>query len=85
MKLEEVIKIINVLSGVVELMSILNSHKFEEEIFREAGSRGITAHDASYVVLARKYGIILVTEDSNLRKKVKEIIRVSNLSEIIKR
>jgi len=85
MKLEETIKIINVLSSVVELMSILNPHKFEEEIFMEAGLRGITAHDASYVVLARKYGLILVTEDSDLRKKVKEIIRVSNLSEIIKR
>lgn len=50
-------------------MGVLNPYRLEEEISREAEERRITTYGASYIVLAKKHGLILVTEDKSLKPK----------------
>jgi predicted nucleic acid-binding protein len=45
---------------------------------------GITFYDASYVWLARKLDLPLVTEDNKLRKAVERELKVLSVDEIIK-
>ncbi len=69
-------------------MSILSPRGLEEEILRTALEHGVTVYNTSYIVLARKNGLILVTEDKKLRNKAAEIITVKkprrNRQEIIR-
>ena len=50
-------------------MKILSPHPYEDEILSIAGELNITAYDASYIVLAEKNGLTLVTEDKNKGRK----------------
>jgi len=45
---------------------------------------GITFYDASYVWLARKLNLPLVTEDNRLRKAVEKKLEILSVDEIIK-
>lgn len=81
---EEALQIISILSNTLEFMNILNPQKLEEEIFKEAEARRTSAYDASYVLLARKHGLILVTEDKDLRKKALETVETLSLNEASK-
>ncbi|MEM1581594.1 MAG: hypothetical protein QXK89_03665 [Candidatus Bathyarchaeia archaeon] len=44
---------------------------------------GMTARDASYVVLAKKNNLVLITEDDLLMKKTNRMVEVVSLKEII--
>ena len=80
---EEARKIIDVLRGVVDVMNVLSPHPHEHEILETAVKLGITAHDASYIVLAKNNGFSLVTEDVELRDKARKMIKVMSVSEIL--
>ncbi|MEM1557362.1 MAG: type II toxin-antitoxin system VapC family toxin [Thermoproteota archaeon] len=45
---------------------------------------GMTAHDASYVVLAEKHGLVLVTEDKEFRRKAGRIVKMIGLEEVLR-
>lgn len=81
---EEALQIINILSNTLEFMNILNPQKLKEEIFKEAEARRTSAYDASYVLLVRKHGLIIVTEDKDLRKKALETVETLSLNEASK-
>lgn len=83
--MEEAYETIEILSGVVDAMKILSPHPYEREILTTAGKLKITFYDASYVVLAKKNNLTLVTEDAELRKKTENIINVINVSDILRR
>ncbi|MEM2373838.1 MAG: type II toxin-antitoxin system VapC family toxin [Thermoproteota archaeon] len=68
---DEAYEIIEILSGVVDVVKILSPHPYEREILATASKLDITAYDASYIVLADKYYLMLVTEDAELREKAK--------------
>ncbi|MCC6047900.1 MAG: hypothetical protein LM571_06940 [Desulfurococcaceae archaeon] len=53
-----------------------------EEILRTAVRLGITTCDSSYVVLARRCGPTLVTEDIELRAKVRGLVRCVSVDEL---
>lgn len=84
MEREEALQIINILSNTLEFMNILNPQKLKEEILKEAEARRTSAYDASYVLLVRKHGLIIVTEDKDLRKKALETVETLSLNEASK-
>ncbi|MEM4030309.1 MAG: hypothetical protein QXO02_10450 [Thermofilaceae archaeon] len=43
----------------------------------------MTVYDASYVVLARKHGLVIVTEDKEHRRKVSRAVEVVSLEELL--
>ena len=57
-------------------------HPYEDEILSAARELNITAYDASYIVLAKKNGLTLVTEDKKLRTKAEKIVKVVSLTQI---
>jgi len=63
-------------------MKILSSHPYEDEILSTAIELNLTAYDASYIVLAEKNSLILVTEDSKLRAKAEKLVEAVSLTQI---
>lgn len=63
-------------------MVVLQPYGLEEEITRIAVTNSVTAYDASYLALAKKHNLTLVTEDQKLAKVSAKIIRTVSLNEI---
>lgn len=82
---DEAYEMVEILSGAVNVMKILSPHSYEHEILAVANKLKITAYDASYVVLADKNNLVLVTEDAELREKAKNIIEVISVDDISRR
>jgi len=61
---------------------MLSPHSYEDEILSIARELNITAYDASYVVLAEKNDLTLVTEDKKLRTKAEKLVKAVSLTQI---
>lgn len=69
-----------------ELLSLLNIVEVrgkEEEILEIAMETGLTCYDASYIVVARMYGLKLVTEDRKLHEEARKYIEVMTANELL--
>ncbi|MBO3833180.1 MAG: type II toxin-antitoxin system VapC family toxin [Candidatus Brockarchaeota archaeon] len=66
------------------LLNILEPRGCEREIMEVALKHGITAYDASYVVLAEKHGLVLVTEDKEFRRKAGRIVKIIGFEETLR-
>ena len=75
-------ELLNVFLKVLELMTVVDPHPSELDILDIAVERGLTAYDASYIVLAMRRGLKLVTEDTTLRRKAKKFVDVLSLDQI---
>jgi predicted nucleic acid-binding protein len=80
---DEVLSLANSFLDLVHEMIILDIKGLEHDIIQLAISRKMTVYDASYIALAIKYKLILVTEDKELMKKSKDLIQVISLNDII--
>ncbi|MQL54275.1 type II toxin-antitoxin system VapC family toxin [Acidianus ambivalens] len=79
---EEGLRLLSFISKVLNTMNLEDVNcKETEEI---ALDYGITFYDASYVWLARKLDLPLITEDNKLRKAVEKDLKVLSVDEIIK-
>jgi predicted nucleic acid-binding protein len=81
--IEEARELNNILNEIIDLMNMINPHGYEKEILENAWKLGITAYDASYVVIAKKNNLILVSEDEKLKRKIDDIIKIISLKELI--
>jgi len=79
---EEASGIVRLITKALECMKILSPHPYEDEILSTARELNITAYDASYIVLAEKNDLILVTEDKKLRTKAERLVKVASLIQI---
>jgi len=79
----EALKIISILNNILDLMNILDLRGLEKDVLKVAVEHEVTAYDASYIVLARKHGLTLVTEDRELKNKALEIVKAVSLNELI--
>lgn len=77
------LEFIDALTEVLGALSILDLRGYEREAVETAMELGVTVYDASYVVLARRHGLALVTEDKNLKRRAASLVRVVSLDEII--
>ncbi len=73
-----------ILSEILENMGIHTIHPYEAEVLAEAVELGLTAYDASYVVIARRNGFTLVTEDRRLRDKAGDGVEVTSVEELLR-
>ncbi len=80
----EALRLISILNDILGLMNILNLQGLEKDVLKVALEQGITAYDASYIVLASKHGLTLVTEDRELRNKASKIVKTVSLNELIR-
>ena len=82
--INDALTIARVLSEIVKFMKVLDPHIHEEEILKTAQKLKVTVYDASYIVLAKSYNLILVTEDKKLKTKAENIVKTVSLNNIIK-
>ncbi len=82
LSLEEANSIINVFTELLRDMIILEPRGVEEETFKIAASKKITVYDASYIAIAAKHKLTLVTEDQKLSRKASDIVRVISFDEL---
>ncbi|MFP3233875.1 MAG: type II toxin-antitoxin system VapC family toxin [Sulfolobaceae archaeon] len=77
---EEGLKLISFVSKVLDTMNLEDVNS--AEVVEIATDYGITFYDASYVRLARKLDLPLVTEDNKLMKAVKGKVEVLSAKDI---
>ena len=79
---EEVSSLIDDLLNLFHEMIVLDIKGLEHDIIQLAIAKKITVYDASYIVLAAKHKLILVTEDKELLRKSKDLIQVVSLDDV---
>jgi predicted nucleic acid-binding protein len=79
---EEAEGLVAVVTEVAKRMKMANAVSLEAEVLRVAIETGLTAYDASYVVVARRIGAVLVTEDRNLRRMASPPVPVASVDEL---
>jgi len=79
---QEASGIIKLFAKTLEFMEMLSPHPYEDEILSTARELNITAYDASYIVLAERNGLTLVTEDKKLRAKAEKLVKAISLIQI---
>ena len=80
---EEAERLAEVLAEVLSYLNVLSIRSCELEVLRAAIDLGLTVYDASYVILAERNGLTLVTEDEELRRKASRRVRVASLREVL--
>ena len=79
---EEAVSVVELVVDVVGEMGVLGVRGSEAEVLRVALSTGLTAYDASYVVVAAREGLTLVTEDLRLRRGAEGHVEAKSVSEL---
>jgi predicted nucleic acid-binding protein len=82
---DKVLQLVDVVVDVARYMRILGISSLEKEVLRTSMELGLTAYDASYIVLAQRYGLTLVTEDRKLMGKAQRYVNVTPLDTLLSR
>jgi predicted nucleic acid-binding protein len=82
--LDRAFQLVALIKRVINYMDVLDVEGLEEEIFRVAVKLELTAYDASYVVLAQKHGLILVSEDEKLRSTAQRVVKSISVEELLR-
>jgi predicted nucleic acid-binding protein len=80
---EKLLQLVDIVADVVKYMKILSVSNLEKEILKMSIELGLTAYDASYIVLAQRHGLTPVTEDMKLMSKAKKHINVISLDTLL--
>jgi predicted nucleic acid-binding protein len=75
---EKLLQLVDIVTDVVKYMKILSISNLEREILRMSIELGLTAYDISYIVLAQRHGLTLVTEDKKLMSKAQKHINLTS-------
>jgi len=78
----EAASLLDVFTKLVQEMVILSPSGLEQDILRIVVSKRITAYDASYVALASRHDLVLVTEDRRLSQAVSDMVKVVSLDNL---
>jgi predicted nucleic acid-binding protein len=78
----EIKTLAKIVKRVLSVMEVLQIGCSEEEILEVAGKAKITFYDAAYAYHAMEKNLTLITEDSQLLKKITPKVNASTLSDI---
>jgi len=74
--------LLDVFIQLLSYLKMLDPSGLESELFKIAVETGLTVYDASYLALARREKLTLVTEDVKLRNVASTMIRAVSLDEL---
>ncbi len=80
---ETMLEFTDILSKIFDIIRIENIQGNEREVIELAAREKLTIYDASYLLLAIKKNLILVTDDEKLKKKASKYVKVKKTQEII--
>ena len=73
---------LEVIDGVFNVIEILSIRGLEREVFNLASEENVTIYDASYIYIAMKNKLTLVTDDQKLKKKSSKRVQTITSSEL---
>ena len=76
-------KLLSVLRGVFDVITIASIRESEVEVFEFAVKEGLTVYDAAYLYYAIRNKSILVTDDKKLWEKAKRYVEVVASKDLI--
>ena len=79
---EEAESLLDVFIRLLSYLKMLDPRGLESEVFKIAVETGLTVYDASYLALAHREKLTLVTEDVKLRNVASTMIRATSLDEL---
>jgi predicted nucleic acid-binding protein len=77
------LEFLDVLSEVFSVMELLSIRGLEREAFQYASKEGLSVYDASYLYMAAKGGLTLVTDDGGLRSKASKHLKTASSKELV--
>ncbi len=83
LSIEEALFLQEILSEVMGQMEVLAPIGLEREVLEYALSHRISVYDASYVVVAERMGLALVTEDSRLSEAARNRVSVLSFDDLV--
>jgi predicted nucleic acid-binding protein len=82
MSRKEAESLLDVFIRLLSYLKMLDPRGLESEVFKIAVETGLTVYDASYLALAHREKLTLVTEDVKLRNVASRMIRAVSLDEL---
>lgn len=82
-KIETACKVIELVSGIFNVLSLYSVKGFEKEVMDIAIKEGATFYDASYMYIAMRNKLSLVTDDRKLMSVTRRYVNVLTTREII--
>ncbi len=67
---------------LIQRMDIVNIKGLEKRVQELATKEGLTAYDASYLTVAEKLGLVLVTDDRELERAARNYVKVMKTSDL---
>ncbi len=80
---ETMLEFADILSKIFDIIRMENIQGNEREVIELAAREKLTIYDASYLLLAIKKNLILVTDDEELKRKASKYVKVRKTQEII--
>ena len=71
-----------VIRDVFKVIKVLSIRGLEEAVLELASEEGITVYDASYLAIAMRHGLVLVTDDKKLRDRASRHVKVLSSEEV---
>ncbi len=81
-KIETAYKVIELISGIFNVLNLHSVKGFEKEVMDIAVKEGVTFYDASYMYIALRNKLTLVTDDRKLMSAARKYVNVVTTSEI---
>jgi predicted nucleic acid-binding protein len=81
---DKALELASLVKELVGYTRVLDIRGLEEKVLRTALRLGLTAYDSSYVVLAKEYGLTLITEDEELKEKAREVVKVVSVDDMLR-
>ncbi len=80
---ETMLEFADILSKIFDIIRIENIQGNEREVIELATREKLTIYDASYLLLAIKKNLVLITDDEKLKRKASKYVKVRKTQEII--
>jgi predicted nucleic acid-binding protein len=79
---DRVLEFAEALGRLFDFMKILDVRGLERGVLEVTVKLGVTVYDSSYIVLARRYELTLVTENPKLKAKAQEVVRCISVDDL---
>jgi predicted nucleic acid-binding protein len=78
---DKALQLMDIVTQIAKHMKILDISGLEVETLDTAIKLGLTAYDVSYIALAKKHNLVLVTEDVELKIKAQQLVKTLSIGE----
>ncbi len=79
---EQSLTLLDSILFLMQRMNIVSIKGLEKRMYELATKEGLTAYDSSYLTLAEKLGLVLVTDDRELERAARKYVKTMKTSDL---